>query len=71
MYHSSNTDAVQAMTYTVTWNGPHGWERKKASSADMALGFLRSRSADASNFVIKDEAGKRVSADDLKKLAGA
>ena len=59
------------MAYTVTWNGPHGWERKKASSAAMALGFLQSRSADASNFVIKDEAGKRVTADDLKKLAAA
>jgi hypothetical protein len=57
------------MGYIVTWNGPHGWERKKASTAAVALGFLTSRSTDASNFVIKDEEGKRVSADDLKRLA--
>ena len=51
--------------------GPNGRERKKASTAALALGFWKTYSKDAANFVIKDESGSRVAIDDLKKLAEA
>jgi hypothetical protein len=56
------------MTYIVTWTGPVGRERKKASTAAIALGFWNAYSRDATNFVIKDEAGARVAIGDLKTL---
>ena len=57
------------MSYVVTWAGPMGRERKKASTAAIALGYWNTYSRDASNFVVKDEAGTRVTIDDLRKLA--
>jgi hypothetical protein len=46
-----------------------GRERKKASTAAIALGYWNTYSKDAANFVVKDEAGTRVAIDDLRKLA--
>jgi hypothetical protein len=57
------------MSYIVTWAGPMGRERKKASTAAIALGYWTAYSKDAANFVIKDESGSRVAIDDLRKLA--
>ncbi len=57
------------MSYVVTWAGPMGRERKKASTAAIALGFWNAYSRDATNFVIKDEAGARVAIGDLRMLA--
>lgn len=48
-----------------------GRERKKASTAAIALGYWNTYSKDAANFVIKDESGSRVAIDDLRKLAEA
>lgn len=59
------------MSYVVTWVGPMGRERKKASTAAIALGYWNSYNKDAANFVIKDESGSRVAIDDLRKLATA
>ena len=59
------------MSYVLTWVGPMGRERKKASTADIALGFWNTYNKDAANFVIKDESGSRVAIDDLRRLATA
>ena len=59
------------MSYVVTWAGPMGRERKKASTAAIALGYWDAYNKDAANFVIKDESGSRVAIDDLRKLAEA
>ena len=59
------------MSYVVTWAGPNGRERKKASTAAIALGFWTAYGRDAANFVIKDESGARVAIDDLRRLAEA
>ncbi len=57
------------MSYVVTWAGPMGRERKKASTAAIALSFWNAYSRDAANFVVKDEVGTRVAIADLKELA--
>lgn len=59
------------MSFVVTWVGPHGRERKKASTAAIALGFWRAYGPDAANFVVKDESGSRVAIEELTKLAQA
>jgi len=59
------------MSYVVTWVGPMGRERKKASTAAIALGYWNTYNEVAANFVIKDEGGSRVAIDDLRKLTEA
>ena len=59
------------MSYVVTWAGPNGRERKKASTAAIALGYWTTYNKVAANFVIKDESGSRVAIDDLRRLAEA
>lgn len=59
------------MSYVVTWVGLMGRERKKASTAAIALGYWTTYNKDAANFVIKDESGSRVGIDELRKLTKA
>ena len=59
------------MSYVVTWVGPLGRERKKASTAAIALGYWTAYSPDAANFVVKDESGSRVGIDELRRMAEA
>ena len=57
------------MPYVVTWTGPTGPERKKASTAADALRWWSMYHPVATKFVIKDEAGQRVTPEDLAILA--
>lgn len=56
------------MSYTVSWTGPNGPVRKKASTPAEALRWWMTYNKVSLNFIIKDEAGKRVSADSLMKM---
>lgn len=58
------------MPYTVTWTGPTGPVRKKAQTAADALRWWTTYHREAANMVIKDDAGQRLTPDDLTKLAG-
>ncbi len=55
------------MSYTITWVGPTGPTRKKASSAMEAL-RVQVAYGSLKNFIIKNDEGKRVSTDELKVL---
>jgi hypothetical protein len=55
------------MSYTITWVGPTGPPRKKASSAAEAL-RVHTAYGSLKNFISKDEAGRRVSTDELQAL---
>ncbi len=56
------------MPYTVTWTGPNGPVRKKAQTAADALRFWTTYNPEAAKMVIKDDAGQRVTSDDLAGL---
>jgi len=56
------------MPFTVTWIGPIGPERKKAQTAADALRWWTTYNREAAKMVIKDDAGQRVTPDDLAKL---
>ena len=58
------------MPFTVTWTGPIGPERKKAQTAADALRWWSTYNREAVKMVIKDDAGLRVTPDDLAKLVG-
>ena len=58
------------MPYTVTWTGPTGPERKKAATAADALRWWTTYKREAAKMVIKDDAGQRVTPDELERLAG-
>ena len=55
------------MPFTVTWTGPTGPVRKKAQTAADALRWWTTYKREAANMVIKDDAGLRVTPDDLAK----
>ena len=56
------------MPYTVTWTGPIGRERKKAQTAADALRWWTTYNREATNMVIKDDAGQRLKPEDLARL---
>ena len=56
------------MPFIVTWTGPTGPERKKAQTAADALRWWTTYHREAAKMVIKDDAGQRVTPDDLAKL---
>ena len=58
------------MPYTLTWTGPAGPERKKAATAADALRWWTTYKREAAKMVIKDDAGQRVTPDELEKLVG-
>ncbi len=57
------------MPYTVQWTGPTGPERKKAQTAADALRWWTAYHREAAKMVIKDDAGQRVTPDELARLA--
>ena len=57
------------MPFTVTWTGPTGPERKKAQTAADALRWWTTYNREAAKMVIKDDAGQRVTTDELARLA--
>lgn len=57
------------MSFTVQWTGPTGPERKKAVTAADALRWWTAYHREATKMVIKDDAGQRVTPDDLATLA--
>jgi hypothetical protein len=57
------------MSYVVTWTGATGPERKRASTAAEALRWWTMYHRVATKMVIKDEAGQRVSPEDLAARA--
>ena len=56
------------MPFTVTWTGPNGPERKKAATAADALRWWSTYNREATKMVIKDDAGQRLTPDDLADL---
>ena len=58
------------MAFTVTWIGPSGRERRKAQTAADALRLWTAYHKDASNMVIKDDGGSRLTAAALQRIAG-
>ena len=59
------------MTYTISWLSATGPMRKRVSTATEALRLYNTYIKVSSNMVMKDELGKRVTADDLAKLAAS
>ena len=56
------------MPFTVQWTGPTGPVRKKAQTAVDALRWWSTYNREAAKMVIKDDAGQRVTSDDLAGL---
>jgi hypothetical protein len=54
------------MTYTITWTGVSGPQRRTGLSAAEAVSWHKSYSPLAADFLIFDEAGSLVAVDDLK-----
>ncbi len=57
------------MPFTVTWTGPTGPVRKKAQTPADAYRWWATYQREATNMVIKDDAGQRLTPQDLAKLA--
>jgi hypothetical protein len=58
------------MPFTVSWKGPTGPVRKKAETPADALRWWTTYNREAANMVIKDDAGRRLTPEDLATLAG-
>jgi hypothetical protein len=57
------------MSFTVTWTGPTGRERRKAQTAADALRLWTAYQQEAANMVIKDGAGARLTPEALAERA--
>jgi hypothetical protein len=58
------------MSFTVTWTGPTGRERRKVQTAADALRVWTTYHQDAANMVIKDDTGARLTPEALARKVG-